>query len=471
MFVANRAGKNIINVWSIIIFVYLSLSGWYFSSIASANFPEMPVYEAFNGLILYMLFAGMLMRVYIPFNPVADILHYGHLPVNRNLLLKWSVGWSFMSKGFLFLIIFVGSYIISNMSRYFSGAECARFFIAFTLLLIVRQFLYMCLRLLFRDPSRTVQCVLWGLFAVVIIAVFFIPVTQISRTLGMYMITGNILLWLTLVGFILAGYYCYLTILSKHLYRELERSGGISGLVSKSFSIKQGLGTTAIMIWLEYVRLIRHKKGWVTFIIPIAMLFMIIFFFNKGESGEFYIIAYFVITGISTPGQAGRQYIYSIESFHFDGLMVKKGIVRSLLFVRYYSDIFITFIVALPFLTLVFMGRITIADLLACFIFSIGFNNLIMYYMASVNRARMDMIGSSQSHGINGVQWVIMVLFMIFIGILAILLIIFSPFSWKTLPLMLIGLFGFAFHRVWLSWIYRRFYKRRYRAMEGFRGG
>ena len=470
MFVANRAGKNIINAWSVIILVYLFLSGLYFGYIVSVSFPEVLVYEAFNGIIIYSLLTGIFFRVFLPFNPVADILHYGHLPVNRKLLLKWSVGCTFLSKEFLFLAMFVGSYVVFEMSRYFSVADCVSFFIAYMLLMVIRQFIYMCLRLLFREPSLRVQYILWGFSAITIVLIAFIPVTEISRVLGMYMISGNILLWLILAGLIIAGYYVYLGLLSKHLYRELERSGEILNLRRKLFSIKQGLGTTSIMIWLECVRLARQKKGWTIITMPVMMLLVIIFVFEKGTSADFYMLSCFAILGMSLSGQAGRQYIFSMESFYFDGLMVKKGLVRSLLFSRYYSDMVITFIGALPFLTLVFMGKITIADLLALYIFSIGFNNLIMYCMALVNRARMDSMGAAQTHGVSGIQWLIMVLYMFFILILTILCMIKSPFSWKLLPLMLMGLFGLALHRVWLSWIYRRFYKKRYRAMEGFRG-
>ena len=472
MFRENRTAKGFARVGSAFFFLYMCFSGYYFGTMARMISPELPSYVVFNGMLLYMLLGSLLLRLMTPFNPVAPLLHYSHLPVSRKLLVRWSVAWSFFSKEMLLWTLFVLSYILFEMRKSFSWMECLAFFVAFLFLLLIRHFGLMWVRLELRSPSKTVLSLLWVLGAAVVMAAALLPLTEISRTLGLWMIGSEPLLWGVLLPVSGLLFFLYMATLARHLYRELEMSGTEKSSKLRRLKMDDRLTGVGTMIWFEFVKWVRIKRGWLTLLTPLLFVVMLVYLYGPLQegTGKPSVQYFFVILGMAAPGQSLRQFLFSIDSFHFDGLMTRYGAVRNLLFAKYYVDVLLTCAGALLMTPLLFLDYISWAQWIGYLLYTVGIYNLFGYIPAIYGRARMDYVGGKQAHGINGAQWA----WGTGITILGLLLLFLPPLlmpePWKTAYPCLAGLLGLLLHRPFLQWVYRSFYKQRYKALSGFRG-
>ena len=199
MFESNRTAKGFARTGSVFFLIYMCFTGYYFGSMATLFAPDLPSYEVFNGLIIYMLLGSVIVRLIAPFNPVAQLLHYGHLPVSRRLLVRWSVAWSFASKELLIWILFVLSYLVFEMSKFYAWSECLLFGLAFLFLLLIRHFGLMWVRLTFRFLTPKSALLLGIVGVAVVSALVMLPVQELSKALGMYMLQAKPLLWVILL--------------------------------------------------------------------------------------------------------------------------------------------------------------------------------------------------------------------------------------------------------------------------------
>lgn len=473
MFESNRTAKGFARTGSVFFLIYMCFTGYYFGSMATLFAPDLPSYEVFNGLIIYMLLGSVIVRLIAPFNPVAQLLHYGHLPVSRRLLVRWSVAWSFASKELLIWILFVLSYLVFEMSKFYAWSECLLFGLAFLFLLLIRHFGLMWVRLTFRFLTPKSALLLGIVGVAVVSALVMLPVQELSKALGMYMLQAKPLLWVILLPLCALMYGLYARALSTHLYRELEMTGmQKKGRLSR-LKMDDRISGVGSMIWFEVVKWIRFKRGWISLATPLFFVVFLLYMskgFMAGQEGAPEVHYIFILMGMSAPGQALRQYLFSIDSHHFDGLMTRHRAIHNLLFAKYYVDVALTTIGALLMTPLVFLDKITWMQWLGYYCFSAGFYILLGYIPAIFGRARMDYTGGKQAHGVGGAQmfWTVIITIS---GILVFFIPpLFLPDPWKTLFPILLGLSGILTHGLILGWIYRLFYKRRYRALSGFRG-
>lgn len=473
MFLSNRTAKGFARTGSFFFLVYMCLSGYYFGSMAKMFAPDIPSYQVFNGLIVYMLLGSVMMRLITPFNPVAHLLHYGHLPVSRRLLVRWSVVWSFASKELLIWMLFLLSYLFFEMSKFYAWSECLFFGLAFLFLLLIRHFGLMWVRLEFRFLTPKTALLLGIVGAAVVAGLVLLPVRQLSKELGMFMIQGEPLLWALLLPLAALMYGLYARALAKHLYRELEMTGMVKKGRLSRFKMDDRLSGIGTMMWFEVVKWIRFKRGWLSLLTPLFFVVVLIYL-SKGltpqQEGAPSFHYFLILLGMSAPGQALRQFLFSIDSHHFDGLMTRHKAVRNLLFAKYYMDVVLTTIGALMMMPLIFLDKLSCMEWLGFYGFAVGFYNLLGYFPAIYGRARMDYTGGKQAHGVGGAQMFWSVLITITGMLIFFLPPLFVPEPWKTLFPILFGILGILCHSLFLGWIYRRFYKRRYRALSGFRG-
>ena len=160
------------------------------------------------------------------------------------------------------------------------------------------------------------------------------------------------------------------------------------------------------------------------------------------------------------------------EGNYLDFLMVHKENILSLLHAKY---ICYNVLLLLPFLMMlptVFMGKWPLLMLVAYLIFTMGFQQFLLFQMAVFNKQTTPLNAkfiSKNNMESNYLQIVVeMVAF--FLPIAAVTVI--QLFTSNTLSYVLMLVIGLAFmltNKFWLRNIYNRMMRRKYKLMEGFR--
>ena len=128
------------------------------------------------------------------------------------------------------------------------------------------------------------------------------------------------------------------------------------------------------------------------------------------------------------------------------------------------------FIITIPYL---FFGVKILLINLAAFLFNMGFLSVLLLYMATYNKKRMDLTkGSSFNYqGVGAMNWIIM------IPAFLLPILIYTPFGILGYPFTglgaigLTGIIGLLSRKIWIRAIERNFNKRKYMMAEGFREG
>jgi len=472
MFGANRDTQRLVRASVGVLALMMCFSGVFFAHYARILAPDLPVVDAFNGMMVYMLVGSLFYRFFFPFNPAFDVLPYWSLPVPRKILFRYLVWTSFFSKGLLVWVMFLLSFMFFHMRPVFDGVQCALYAGCFLVLLVIRHFFFVNLRLLLRYESL-VGYVLQGLvLAGLILGWLFLDLTPLSRKLGAAMTEVSPVLWISLCGTAILLVAGYARLLRVFLNEELQRTSQTATERVVSLRLAEGYGLFGKLIWFEVMKYVRNKRMVMALLSPVILLFMVIFVFDGKSAAESRMVPMFVVMGVSSIGQALRQYIFSAESWYFDGLMVLPGVVSRMLHAKFLVDVLVSLLGAMFFLSLVFLDRLTLIQWAACVLYAIGFHNLLPYALALVNRARIDMMGADmkQSHGLKGSQmfWNFALNMISLIAIIILLTVV--PEPWNFVGLSGLGVAGLLLSRVWLRQIYLWFWKRRHFSLEGFRG-
>jgi hypothetical protein len=165
------------------------------------------------------------------------------------------------------------------------------------------------------------------------------------------------------------------------------------------------------------------------------------------------------------------QYLFTSESSFFDGMMTRNLSVFNILKGKYilYSSfaLLISFLLLVP----VFHGKLSLLLLLANLFYITGPIFFMIFQNAVYNKTHFDLFdrGMMNWKGQSS-NMIILTLITMFLPVILVLIII--GFFGKEIGYWFMIITGIAFtlsSQQWLQWIYKRFLKRRYRNMEGFR--
>ena len=226
----------------------------------------------------------------------------------------------------------------------------------------------------------------------------------------------------------------------------------------------------------EYMRLelklyLRNKmtKKMLYLITAVVLMFSLLLSFSdtyQGNMREFFVLYCFIICAVQ-----GLSGLMTYEGNYIDGLMSRKESIYSLLRAKYYlwsGVLIVPFLLMLP---AVFTGKITFLTCLGWLFFVPGPVYWMLFQLAVINKKTLNLnakVTGRQNIG-TGMQNLITA-GAFFIPFLINLLLkgLFSPEA-ASITLIAIGILFMATSKYWIRNVYRRFMKRRYENMEGFR--
>jgi hypothetical protein len=165
------------------------------------------------------------------------------------------------------------------------------------------------------------------------------------------------------------------------------------------------------------------------------------------------------------------QYLFIAESAHFDGLASRKLSLFDLLKSKYILYSSYSLIVTLLLLVPAFQGKISAFLLVSMFFYVIGPIYFLIFQNAVYNKTFFDLFdkGMMNWKGQSGNMLLISMITM-FVPVICVLIL--NGIYGATVTNWFMLIVGIAFtvtSKYWLAWIYKRFLKRKYKNMEGFR--
>lgn len=286
--------------------------------------------------------------------------------------------------------------------------------------------------------------------------------------------TGRIMLYLIPILLLTALFFINRQLQFSHVMTELSRVEKVKTMRSTSnMKFLDRLGELGLFIGLEIKTAMRNKnpqKSMLMSISSVIILSIIIIFtdvYDNAYMTNFWCIYIFALFGIMTIIK-----IMANEGNYIDGLMVRKENILQILHAKYWFNCIVLIIPLLLCLPQVISGKWSILMVLACGIFTAGFQFFMLFQLAVINRISQPLNTKFISkNGMENNKWqfiIEMICFFVPVALISLLQMMIGT-TWAYIAMIIIGMAFILTHPLWLRNIYNRFMRNRYKNMEGFR--
>ena len=474
MYEKNKIAKILSYVMGAFWAGYLIFFGTTFAFGFSDMVPNREPYHVMNAVVLIFILAlDFLLRVPFQKTPTQEVKPYLLLPVKRNRVIDFLLIRSGLSAFNLFWLFLFVPFSIISITRFFGVTGVITYLIGIWLLIIANNYWYLLCRTLINER------IWWILLPIVFYGgtccLLFIPedspLFYFFMNLGDGYIEGNILYFLCTAAVIVILWLINRRIMSGLIYAELAKVDDTRIKHVSEYKFFERYGEVGEYMRLELKMLLRNRrcKGALRSIAIIVVAFSCALSFSDiydGQTMSTFICVYnFTAFGLIILSQ-----IMSFEGNYIDGLMSRKESIMSLLKAKYYiysiGEI-IPFILMVP---AIITGKLPLLGAFAWFFYTIGFIYFCFFQLAVYNKQTVPLnkkVGSRQTN--SGIQ--ILVNFYAF-GIPLLLHTLLYTLAGETCSYIILLAIGLGFtlaSPLWIKNVYRRFMKRRYENMEGFR--
>jgi len=223
---------------------------------------------------------------------------------------------------------------------------------------------------------------------------------------------------------------------------------------------------------LELKLLLRNKtcKHGLRMVLLVTVGFSLVLSFSDIYDGVF-MTNFIAIYNFAIFGLLFLSTVMSYEGNYIDGLMSRKESILSLLRAKYYLYSIGMLIPLVLMIPAIVMGKIAILMAVSWAIFSIGFIYFALFQLVVYNTKTVPLnakIGVRQNSG-TGLQNLVS---FATLGLPILLYFVLKSIFNETVSLYILLVIGIGFiatSRIWITNVYNRFMKRRYKNMEGFR--
>lgn len=424
-----------------------------------------------KGLFIFFII-DFLMRFGFQQLPTQEMKPYMLLPIKRNRVIDVLLIRSALSYFNLFWLFFFVPFAILTVAKFYGMWGVFTYCFGIWLLAVANNYWYQLCKLLLGEK------IWWFLLPVAfwggIIGLAFLddsPIYDFHMNLGEGFITSNILTFLGVLALIAVLFLINRWLIGKLMYAEMNKVADTQVKHVREYKFFDRFGEIGEYMRLELKMLTRNKvsRQQMISISCIVIMFSLLIGFSDVYDGafqDFLIIYNFVIFGTMF-----LSMLMSFEGNYIDGLMSRKESIYTLLRAKYYIYSVAMFIPTLFMLPAVFTGKVSILTCLAWQLFTNGAVFCCFFQLAVYNNRTIPMNEkmTNRNYAGSGKQNIIAFVAMgvpILIGFALKGLV---GETWTALIVMLVGIAFIATSNLWIMNVYRRFMKRRYINMEGFR--
>lgn len=472
-FEQNRFAKFFIYFGILFWTAYLIFLGTMLSFMFEGLFPNMEPYHIMNKGLIYVLILDFLSRFALQKTPTQEMKPYLLLPIKKKQLLNaYLIQTGLRGYNFFWLFFFI-PFAFITLFRFYGFTGVLLYGIGIWLLMVFNCYWYLLCRILINEKIYFISLpvLVYGLLGVAEFT-FNHPVSTFTMNLGEGFMQGNLLAFAGTILAILIMALIVRKVQSHYIYSELAKVKDTKVKHISEYKFLERFGEIGEYLRLELKLIFRNKRGKIAFstgCLAILMFSSVLSFdtdMYTSVSGQSFVLAYcYAILGLML------TQIMSFEGNYLDGLMSRKESIYNLLRAKYY---FYSLMALLPFLLLlpaVFMGKITLLASVAYLFLAIGPVYCMLFQLAVYNKKTISLnesINGKNNGGSFYQNLLSLTAFFLPMAINAIL----SPFlGVETTQWIFIGM-GVTLmitSPYWIKNVYKRFMKRRYENMEGFR--
>ena len=475
MYDQNKFAKYLIGFSLALGAVYLIMFGVLFIPLFREIHPSMEPYHIFNKGMVYLLIADFVMRLSMTKLPVQEIKPFVLLPMGKNRVLRSYLVLSGLS-GFNFVWMFLlVPFGFGTLFRYFGFVGVLGFLVGYWLLILANNYWYLLCRTLMN------QNILYVLLPIAVYALLLVgmlvPETNYIGNFCLELGEGFFQWeWPAFLGVIAViwGMFELCHIAQKRVvYKELSKTEVVKKLKKVAeYKFLDRFGEVGEYMRLEIKLLTRNKvpRTQLYMGLGIMLMFSAALAFTDVYDGTF--MRYFItIYNFAVLGVMVLSQTMSYEGNYLDGLMSRKESILNLLRAKYYVQCALLLIPLLIMVLPITEGKISLLSALACFFLTSGFTFWMLMQLAVYNKLTLNLNTKLTGKNSGGNFFQTMIIMAGFFGPVLIMQPLITLLN-ETTALFIILAIGLGFtltHPLWLRNIYKRFMKRRYENMEGFR--
>lgn len=256
------------------------------------------------------------------------------------------------------------------------------------------------------------------------------------------------------------------------IYDEISNSNNEVVVKASEMSWLNRYGSIGEFLKLEIKSTKRNKVVRKSFLVGLScvLVFCLLFAFTDIYDNSQFMEVFICIYCFACMGTIVLTSIMSAEGNYMDFLQSRKESLYYLLKAKYYYNCILLIIPFVFSLLPVLKGKFSFIEILGCMFFVSGCVFPFLFQQAVYNKNTMPLNEQIIKQGTNSKTQVFVSLIALFVPmiIMNILLTIFDSRQ-TSLIMLFVGFIGTLSNRFWLRNIYKRFMKRRYTNMEGFR--
>jgi len=450
--------------------------GFVLNSLLIKTGPYEQAIDTFNSILPYLFVFDFIIKFFFKTNESMQIAPYLTLPVKRNKLFDFLLRKEFTSFWNFYLLFLVVPFAFMAVTPFFGFPAAVLYILLFFLLCVANSLL---VSIINNFISKSIWFYILAAIRVVypffLIFICKIDLGGFIAQLGEMFLNYNLWTYIAFIVFFAALWVINRLQMRDRLYYELQgdKVDKISSFSSLSFLDRFGAIGDFINLELRMItRSPRLKQQLIiTIFIPGLFLYMLYAPNNIfAKSGPFIFLLYGTMA-IGLMGIIMGQYLFTSESSFFDGLAARKVSLLELLKSKYILYCSYSLLVTLLLLIPAFQGRINGFLLVSLLFYVTGPIYFIIFQNAVYNKTYFDLFDKGMWNW-KGQSGNMVVLSMITIFVPVIVMLILNAIFGETVTysfMLIVGL-GFTLTaKYWLTWIYNRFLKRKYKNMEGFR--
>ena len=431
-------------------------------------------YHVLNSGLLFVLFIDFVIR--LPFQKTAtqEMKPYMLLPIKRSRLIDMLLLRSGLDSYNLFWFFFFIPFAILSISRFYGVTGVVTYAFGIWLLMLLNNYWFLLCRTLMSERFwwLLLPLCVYGALGAVLLIPDRSPLFDFSLNVGEGFILGDPLTFLGTLAAIAVFYLIDRRLISRMVYNEINKVEDSTIQVKKvsEYRFLERYGQVGEYMKLELKLMLRNKickRGLYTAGGVVLMFSILIAFSDVYQGGmkDFLVMYNFSLFGILF-----LSTIMGYEGNYIDGLMSRKESIYSLLQAKYALYTLGQLIPLLLMSPAMIMGKVSVLTCLSWVTFVPGFVYFCLFQMAVYTNKTIDLNNKMTQRNMGtGMQ---NLLSMAAMGVPLIMLFgLQALFDDTVVSCIFIGT-GLVFiltSRLWLRMVYKRFMKRRYQNMEGFR--
>ena len=469
----NKFMKAFVYIFAAFWAVYLIFFGFTFAQIDNINYE---IFDVLDGGMIFFLALDFLVRLSYQETPAQRTKPYKILPLRQQTLVDIFLIRIMKSSYNLFWLFFWVPFSMFTVLHFYGFTGFLLYLCGWTLLYVLNGLWF----LIWRTWAKTNAFIYLMPIAIYAVAAYtgifadfgndwlFKPCVWLGRSFC----TANPIGFIIVIAIIAILFFFNRKLQFKYIYNEVSKAEKTLKVNAKEFSFLNRFGIIGEYLKLEVKSTKRNKTVKKSFLsgLVCVILFSFLFAFTDVYDNSMFMECFICVYCFSCLGTITLTNIMAPEGNYIDFLMARKESIVYLLKAKYYYNCFLLIIPFLFALLPVFKQKFTIIEILGCMFFVSGCVFPFLFQQAVYNKTTLPLQAQLTKAGKSSKTQFIVSMVALFAPMIVMSLLIHVLQAFKaSIIMMALGITGTLFNDIWIKNIYKRFMKRRYANMDGFR--